>query len=405
MPSPFAITLEDIHAAHAAIASAVPPSPQHLSRTLSAITGAEVTVKFENLQFTASFKERGALNRLLALDDDARTRGVIAMSAGNHAQGVAYHAQRLGIPAVIVMPSSTPFVKIRQTEAFGARVVLAGETVLDCQPTTEEIRVKEGLTFIHPYDDPLVMAGQGTVAIEMLEESPDLEILMAPIGGGGLLSGMAIAAKGLRPDIRLYGVEASRYPSAHNRLKGLGPVRGGPTVAEGIAVKEPGTLTLPVIEALVDDILLVDEPVIEDAINLYATIEKTVAEGAGAAPLAALLAHKAVFAGRKVGIVLCGGNIDARIMASVMMRSLVREGRMASLAIEVNDVPGQLARVAGIIGAQGGNIVEVQHQRLMADMSVKSADLDVTVETRDHAHLTRIIEALTEAGFPARRKS
>ncbi|MCF8480549.1 MAG: threonine ammonia-lyase [Rhodospirillum sp.] len=394
-------TLADVQAAARVIGSAIQRTPTHLSRTLSALTGARVHVKFENHQFTASFKERGALNRLNALSDAQRIRGVIAMSAGNHAQGVAYHAKGMAVPAVIVMPEDTPFVKVQHTRAHGARVVLEGETVAESRQAAERIAEAEGLTLIHPYDDPLVIAGQGTVALEMLEDAPDLEILVAPVGGGGLLAGMAIAAKGMKPDIELIGVQSSQYPAAYNALRGLPRPTGAVTVAEGIAVKEPGSRTLPLLRRLVSDILLVDEPAIEAAINLYFTVEKTVAEGAGATPLAALLAEPERFKGRSVGLVLTGGNIDPRIMASVIMRGLVREGRIAHLSIQVNDRPGQLAKVATVIGEAGGNIVEVRHERLTADISVKSTDLRVILEARDHVHLTEILEALNRAGLPA----
>jgi threonine dehydratase len=396
-------TLDDVRAAARVIAGGVERTSTQLSRTLSALTGATVYVKFENHQFTASFKERGALNRLTALDDDQRRRGVIAMSAGNHAQGVAHHAKGLSIPAVIVMPEDTPFVKVRHTRDHGAEVVLEGETVAESRLAAERIAQERGLTLIHPYDDPLVIAGQGTVALEMLEDAPNLDVLVAPVGGGGLLGGMAVAAKGLRPDIELFGVQSTQFPAAHNALRGLERPTGGVTVAEGIAVKEPGSRTLPLLRDLVTDILLVDEPAIETAINLYFTVEKTVSEGAGATPLAALLANPERFRGRTVGLVLTGGNIDPRTMASVIMRGLAREGRLANLSIRIGDRPGQLARVATVIGEAGGNIVEVRHERLAADISVKATDLRVTLETRDHAHLEVIMDRLGAAGLPAQR--
>ncbi|ABC23674.1 threonine dehydratase [Rhodospirillum rubrum F11] len=400
-----AVTLADVEAAARLIAHAVPHTPLLPSRTLSRLTGAEVFIKFENHQFTASFKERGALNRLSALSETERARGVIAMSAGNHAQGVAYHAQRLGIPAVIVMPADTPFVKVKHTRDFGARVVLEGETVAESRLVAERIREEEGLTFVHPYNDPWVIAGQGTVALEMLADQPDLDILVAPIGGGGLLGGMAVAAKAVKPAIEMIGVQVGLYPSAYNALHGLPPCTGGATVAEGIAVKEPGDLTLPLLRALVSRIILVDETAVEEAISLYLSVEKTVAEGAGAASLAALLTEPQRFRGKKVGLVLSGGNIDPRIMASVIMRSLVREGRIAHLSIRIGDKPGQLARVATVIGETGGNIVEVRHERLTSDISVKSTDLRVILETRDHTHLAEILERLAAAGFPANERS
>lgn len=387
----------------------------HRSATLSQLTGAEVYLKFENLQFTASFKERGALNRLLTLDPDQAARGVIAMSAGNHAQGVARHAGLLGIPSVIVMPEGTPFVKVAHTRAHGARVVLAGETVAEARPVAEEIMHREGLTFVHPYDDPLIMAGQGTIALEMLEDQPDLNCLIAPIGGGGLLSGIALAAKALKPTIDLVGVQTALYPAMLKAIEadrqglpipdatGLA-IRGGATIAEGIAVKEPGRLTLPVIRDLVSKIILVDEVSLESAINLLITVEKTVAEGAGAAGLAALLSEPEQFRGKSVGLVLCGGNIDPRLLANVLMRALVRQGQVVAYAISVGDAPGQLSKVAALIAETGANVIDIQHQRLLSDLSIKATDLDVTLEVRDSDHAAEIETKLETAGFRARRR-
>lgn len=397
------VTIDHIRAAQARLDGAIERTPFTDSRTLSEITGAEVFVKFENLQFTASFKERGALNKLLDLDAAARRAGVIAISAGNHAQGVAYHAQRLGIPATIVMPANTPFVKVSHTEAFGARVVLTGETIAECRPEADRIAAAEGLTLIHPFDDPAIIAGQGTVALEMLETIGDLDILVVPVGGGGLIGGVATAAKALRPEVEIVGVEAAAYASMADALAGRQGRYSGETVAEGIAVKTPGALTLKIARALVAEVLLVGEADLEAAINLYFTVEKTVAEGAGAASLAALLAHPERFRDRRVGLILSGGNIDSHLMATVIMRGLVRDGRIARIRVVAADVPGQLARVAQVIADAGGNIVEVDHQRLLADVALKSADIDIMLEARDAHHLDRIIGDLEVAGYGVRR--
>jgi threonine dehydratase len=366
---------------------------------LSDITGADVWLKFENLQFTASFKERGALNRLSALTAEERGRGVIAMSAGNHAQGVAYHAKRLGIPATIVMPQGTPLVKIENTRGHGAEVIIEGPTLEDSAAFARGHGDARGLTFIHPYDDALVMAGQGTIALEMLSAVPDLDTLVIPIGGGGLISGMAVAAKALKPDIRVIGVQAELYPSMYNRIKGTDLPMRGDTLAEGIAVKKPGELTSQVVARYVDDIVLVPENMIERAVALLISIEKTVVEGAGAAGLAALLAHRTMFQGAKVGLVLCGGNIDIRLLASVLTRELAREGRLSQLTIDLVDRPGQLAKVASVLGEAGANIVEVSHQRTFSDLPAKGTLLEVVIETRDRIHLQEVIGKLTDAGF------
>jgi threonine dehydratase len=397
------VTIEDVRAAADAIAGAVVTTPFLASRTLSEITGAEVWIKFENLQFTGSFKDRGALYKLLGLTDEEKRRGVIAMSAGNHAQGVAYHAQRLGIPATIVMPESTPFVKVSHTERFGARVVLHGEGLAEAGAHADELAAREGLSFVHPYDDDRIIAGQGTIALEMLAACPDLEVLVAPVGGGGLIGGNAVAAKALKPDIEIVGVEAALYPGLSNALAGRPAPVGGQTIAEGIAVKHVGGRNLDLARELVDAALVVGEADLERAVNLYLGIEKTLAEGAGAASLAALLAHPERFAGRRTGLILSGGNIDPRLLASVIMRGLVREGRLVSLRIEISDSPGNLAQVAKLIGDSGANIVEVYHQRLFSDVPVKRADIDVVVETRDAGHVAKLIGALTEAGFPVRQ--
>lgn len=369
------------------------------SRTLGEILACRVYLKFENLQFTAAFKERGALNRLLALDDNERRRGVIAMSAGNHAQGVAYHAKRLGIPAVIVMPIGTPMVKIENTRRHGATVIVHGATLEDSAAFARDYCVRETLTFIHPYDDPLVIAGQGTIGLEMLSAVPELDTLVVPIGGGGLISGMAVAAKGLKPDIRIIGVQANLYPSMYNLIKRQALPMRGDTLAEGIAVKAPGRITRAIVEQLVDDIVLVTEDKLERAVSLLIGIEKTVVEGAGAAGLAAMLAHPEMFRGRTVGLVLCGGNIDTRLLASVLTRELAREGRLSQLAIDLVDRPGQLAAVATLLGKAGANIVEVSHQQTFSALPAKATLLEVVIETRDREHLDETVAMLRAAGF------
>ena len=369
------------------------------SRTLSEMLGCKVWQKFENLQFTASFKERGALNRLVALTPEERRRGVIAMSAGNHAQGVAYHARRLGIPATIVMPVGTPMVKIENTRRHGADVKVEGATLEDAARFARDWGETHGLVFIHPYDDPRVIAGQGTIALEMLAAVPDLDTLVVPIGGGGLISGMAIAARHIKPSIRIVGVQAALYPSMYNATKGAALPMRGDTLAEGIAVKAPGRITTAIVREFVDDIVLVSEEHLEQAVSLLINIEKTVVEGAGAAGLAALIAHPNLFAGRTVGLVLCGGNIDTRLLASVLNRELAREGRLSQLAIDLVDRPGQLARVANLIGEAGANIVEVYHQRVFSDLPAKGALLEVVIETRDRAHLNDTVARLRAAGL------
>lgn len=397
-----AVTIDDIRRAADAIKGAVERTPCQHSRTLSKLTGADVRLKFENLQFTASFKDRGALNKLLSLTPAERKAGVIALSAGNHAQGVAYHAARLGIPATIVMPETAPFVKVKHTKEYGARVVQSGMTLADCEQVTNEIAAKEGLVFVHPYDDDKIIAGQGTVALEMLEDFPDLDTIVVPIGGGGLISGIAIAAKALKPSIRIVGVETELYPSMHNAVKGGTPVTGGQSIAEGIAVKNVGQRNRAYCERLVDELLLVSEESIERAIALLLSIEKTVVEGAGAAGFGALLQHGARFTGRKVGLVLCGGNIDSRLLANVIMRELQREGRILTIAVEIEDRPGILARVATLVGEAGGNIIEVAHDRMLTDMPAKGAELRISMETRDPAHAQTICQAVRNAGFTVR---
>jgi threonine dehydratase len=396
------VTIEDVRRAAAAIAGEVMRTPLVPAPALSAATGAEVSLKLETLHPTGSFKERGALNKLKSLDAAQRAAGVIAMSAGNHAQGVAYHAHRLGIPATIVMPEGTPFTKIERTEAHGARVVLRGTGLGEARAAAEEIAAAEGLLLIHPYDDPLIIAGQGTIGLELIEDRPDLDAVVVPIGGGGVIAGTAVAAKALKPAIEVTGVECALYPSMHHAIRGLAAAKGGQTIAEGIAVKEPGKLTRAIIEALVADIVLVDEARLENAIDMLVLQQKLVVEGAGAAPLAALLAEPQRWHGRRVALVLCGGNIDARLLASILMRGLVRAGRMVRLRVEISDQPGLLARVATVIGQKGGNIVEVYHQRLFQDVPVKHAELDVVVETRNPAHVGEILRALDAAGFTTR---
>ncbi len=395
VPAP---TIEDIRAAASRIRGAVERTPFLHSRTLSKLAGAQIFIKFENLQFTASFKERGALNKLLTLSEAERRRGVIAMSAGNHAQGVAYHAARLGMRAVIVMPKGTPNVKIKATQVHGAEVVLEGDSLGDAARHAYALAERESLTFVHPYDDPLIIAGQGTIALEMLEDIPDLDCLVVPIGGGGLISGMATAARALKPGIRVYGVESQTYCAMHQRLRGLPVEVGGDTIAEGLAVRDVGELTLEIVRRLVDEVLLVGEETIERAIVALIEIEKTVAEGAGAAGLAAVLEHPARYSGQRVGIPLCGGNIDSRVLSAVLMRGLVRDGRLVRLRVSMPDVSGSLAKVAGLIGEAGGNIVEVQHQRLFGTASVRTPQVEFVIETRDREHTQALVADLRARG-------
>src|SRR5437764_10334980 len=397
------ITLADIEAARRTIAGAVLRTPMLAAPRLSALAGATVFVKYENMQVTNSFKERGALNKLASLDAAERARGVIAMSAGNHAQAVAYHAARLGIPATIVMPVTTPFVKVEATQAYGAEIVLDGESLTEAQARAEASARERGLTFVHPYDDPLVVAGQGTIALEMLEEAPELDMLVIPIGGGGLIAGNAVAARAKKPTIEIIGAEAALYPSFWNALNGEHRPVGGPTLAEGIAVKNVGALTLPIVRALVSDILLVEEAQLERAVNAFLTLQKTMAEGAGAAGLAALLANPDRFKGRKVGLILCGGNIDPRILASIMVRELERGNQIVSFRLTIPDRPGVLGVIATRLGRLGANILEVDHRRLFLDVPAKGAKLDVTVETRDASHADEIAGALSGDGYRPQR--
>ena len=393
------VTLADIEAARRTIAGQVFRTPMLPAPRLSALTGATVHVKYENLQVTNSFKERGALNKLASLDAKERAQGVIAMSAGNHAQAVAYHAARLAIPATIVMPVTTPIVKIEATQAHGAVVVLDGETLAEAQTRAEAIARERALTWVHPYDDVRVIAGQGTIALEMLEDAPDLDTLVIPIGGGGLIAGNAVAARAVKPSIEIVGAEAQMYPAFWNALTGEARPSGGPTLAEGIAVRNAGQLALPIVRELVSEIVLVDEESIERAVNAYLTLQKTMAEGAGAVGLAAMLLKPERFRSRKVGLILCGGNIDPRILSTVMVRELERECRIASFRLAIPDRPGVLGQVATLLGELGANILEVDHRRLFLDVPAKGAKLDVTIEARGRAHGDEIFARLQREGY------
>ena len=396
------LSIDDIRAASERLKGHIERTPCRHSRTLSEITGAEVWVKFENLQFTAAYKERGALNTLLQLSDNERGRGVIAASAGNHSQGLAYHAARLGIPVTIVMPRSTPFVKVQQTRAHGANVVLEGDNYDASSEVAMKLQVERDLAFIHPFNDLQVMAGQGTVALEMFEDVPDLESLPIPIGGGGLIAGCATVAKSLNPKVEVIGVEPAMYPSFTAKMRGVIGTSGGATIAEGIAVKQVGELSYAISRPLIDEVLLIEEPHFERAVALYCNVEKTVVEGAGAASLAALLAYPSKFKGKKVGLIVTGGNIDTRLLASVLTRELVRDQRLVSLRIIGDDRPGLLATVSAVIGQMGANIVEVAHNRLALDVPAKGAEFDIMIETRDAQHTQEIMEALRECGYPPR---
>jgi threonine dehydratase len=398
-----AVSIAEIKDAAGAIAGQVKRTPSVDAPRLAELVGAErVVLKLESQQFTGSFKDRGALVKLLSLTPEERKSGVVAMSAGNHAQGVAYHAARLGIPATIVMPVGTPFTKIERTRHLNARVVVEGDGFDTAGAFARELAARESLVFVHPYDDEKIMAGQGTVGLEMLADDPDIDCLVVPIGGGGLIAGIATAAKALKPAIEILGVEAKLYPSMYNAVRGLESASGGSTIAEGIAVKRPGALTKPIVEALVSDILLVGEDTLERAVMQLIEVQKLVAEGAGAAGLAAMLAYGERFAGKRVGTVICGGNIDARMLAHILMRGLVRDGRMVRLRIEITDQPGALARLAGVIGKAGGNIIEIYHQRMFHDVPVKKADIDAVVETRNAEHVREIVQGLNAIGFPTR---
>ncbi len=393
------LTIDDVRAAAARIEGAVVRTAMDYSRTLSEITGAEIWLKFENLQFTAAFKERGALNAMLLLGGEKANRGVIAASAGNHAQGLSYHGRRLGIPVTIVMPRTTPTVKVMQTEAVGGTVVLEGETYDEAYTHARQLEGELGLTFVHPFDDPHVAAGQGTVALEMLEQVPELDMLVIPIGGGGLASGMATAARAIKPDIGLIGVEAELFPSMYNRLRHNDLPCGGDTLAEGIAVKEPGPFTSQVLRKLLDDIVLVSEAALETAVSLLLQIEKTVAEGAGAAGLAAVLAHPARFKGRKIGIPITGGNIDTRLLANVLLRDLARSGRLARLRLTLQDRPGALFKVMREFDRHQVNIIEIYHQRIFTHLPAKGLITDIECEARDKDQLDALVAALREKGY------
>jgi len=398
------VTVDDIRAAAEVIAGQVVRTPAVPAPRLAEATGAKsVVLKLENLQYTGSFKDRGAFNKLKSLTPAEARNGVIAMSAGNHAQGVACFAQRLGIPAVIVMPQGTPFTKVERTRSFGARVIIEGDTIDAAAVFARDLAKRENLTFVHPYDDARIVAGQGTIGLELMADFPDLEIIVVPIGGGGIMAGTATAAKALKPAIEMIGVEAALYPSMHHAIRNLTPVFGAQTIAEGIAVKSPGALSKAIIEKLVSDILLVEEEPLERAVQMLAEVQKIVAEGAAAAGLAAMLAHPQRFAGKRVGLVICGGNIDARMLGQVLLRGLVRDGRVVTLRIEISDSPGVLGRLARAIGESGGNIIEIYHQRLFTDLPVKRADVDAVVETRNADHVNDIVASLTAAGFTVRQ--
>ena len=397
-----AVTLADIEAAAEVLDGHVVRTPCLRSARLSEVLGAEVALKLETLQHSSSFKDRGALVKLASLSPEERARGVIAMSAGNHAQGVAYHATRLGIPATIVMPRLTPFVKVEKTSQFGARVVLEGDSVDEAADYARRLAAERDLTFIHPYDDPAIIAGQGTIGLEMLADVPELDVLVVPIGGGGLISGVATAAKAKKPEIEILGVQAAACPSMYRKRAGLPEAPLRPTIAEGIAVKRPGRLTLPIVKALVGDILLVEEDTIEEAILTLLEVEKLVVEGAGAAGLAALTTYRERFTGRNVGLILCGGNIDLRLLSVVILRGLVHSKRLISIQVGMPDAPGNLARAAALIGEAGGNILEVQHQRAFSLLTAKSTGVTFIIETRNAAHANEVITTLRAAGFDVR---
>ena len=397
-----AVSIDDVRAAAAVLNGEVQRTPCIPSQAISELAGAEVVLKLENLQHTGSFKARGALVRLAALEEGERRAGVVAASAGNHAQGVAYHARRLGVPATIVMPKETPYTKVGRTESLGARVLLKGESVAQSHDHALALANTDGLRFIHPYDDERIIAGQGTIGLEMLADHPDLEAVIVPVGGGGLIAGIAVAVKALKPEIEVFGAEAALYPCMYRMLRDEEPGGGGRTVADGIAIEKPGRLTGAMVKDLAKDIFLADEASLEQAVLTYLEVQRIVAEGAGAAPLAALMGNRDRFAGRKVGLVVSGGNIDSRLLASILMRGLVRQGRLVCLRIELSDAPGVLAKVAAMIGDSGGNIVEIYHQRLFQDIPVKLADVDVVVETLDAGHARKLIAKLSRAGFHTR---
>ena len=397
------VTFASITAAAEKLRGQIVRTPTFAAPALSALTGADIFVKYENMQATGSFKDRGAYIKLAALSAAERRRGVIAMSAGNHAQAVAYHARRLGIPATIVMPVTTPHVKVAKTRAHGAEVVLHGETLADSQTRVEALIAERNLVLVHPYDDADVIAGQGTIALEMLADTSGLDALLVPVGGGGMIAGMALVAKTINPKIEVIGVEAALYPSFWNALgRGALPI-GGPTLAEGIAVKNVGKLTLEIVRVHVDDLILVDESALERAVNAFATLQRVMAEGAGAAGLAAILTEPRRFAGRRVGVVLCGGNIDARLLASIMVREQEREGRITHLRITAQDRPGLLGLISTELGALGANILEVSHRRMMLDVPAKGITIDVSIETRGQEHADAVLAALAAKGLTPRR--
>ena len=397
------LTIDDIRAAAGRLRGEIVDTPCLASRTLSALTGCHVYLKFENLQFTASFKERGALNKMAQLQSPERRAGVLAVSAGNHAQGVAYHAQRMDIPATIVMPRFATGVKVERTRGFGATVVLHGDTFDDARAHGLALAQAQGLTLVHPFDDLAVMAGQGTVGLEMLVQQPQIDTLVVAVGGGGLIGGVATAARALRPDVQVIGVQTERFPAAWNAKHGGDLPSAQATIADGIAVKTPGALALPLITELVSDVVLVGEDDIEQAILMLLEIEKTVVEGAGGAGLAALIKHAGRFAGRHVGLILCGGNIEPLVLAEIIERGMVRSGRLARLRFDVRDVPGALADVAVLLGQLGANIDEVQHQRAFTSLSVERAQLDVVVQTRGARHVDEIVQAMRAQGYPVTR--
>jgi threonine dehydratase len=397
------LTLEHVRAAHARIRDSIVATPTLHSQTLSKLTGANIYLKFENHQFTAAYKERGALNAILLLTEEQRSKGVIAASAGNHAQGLSYHGTRLGIPVTIVMPVPTPTVKVMQTESVGGKVVLHGETFDDAYKHACLLEAEQGLTFVHPFDDPDVAAGQGTVALEVLESIPSLDMLVVPIGGGGLLSGMGTAARALKPDIGLIGVQAELYPSMYALLNNMQMPCEGDTLAEGIAVKIPGSFTSEVIRGLVDEIVLVSEADLETAVSLLLQIEKTVVEGAGAAGLAAVMAHPEKFKGKNVGIVLCGGNIDTRLLANVLLRDLARSGRLARLRLTLQDRPGALFKVMRLFNEHNVNIIEIYHQRIFTTLPAKGLITDIECEARDAEQLQGLVDGLDAAGYKVER--
>jgi threonine dehydratase len=399
--NPAMIELADIRAAAARLQGQVLDTPCVESRTISQIAGAQVFLKFENLQFTASFKERGACNKLAQLSDEERSRGVIAMSAGNHAQGVAYHAHRLGLRAVIVMPRFTPGVKVERTRSFGAEIVLHGDTLDESRSHALTLAAREQLTFVHPYDDEAIVAGQGTVGIEMLDAVPELDTLVVAVGGGGLIAGIAVAAKALKPGIEVIGVQTLRFPNMYNAIKHQSLPQGGSTIAEGIAVGTPGRFPQAIIEKYVDDLVLVDEGDIEQAIVMLLEIEKTLVEGAGAAGLAALLKYPERFQGKKVGLVLGGGNIDPLLLAAIIERGMVRAGRLARIRVSARDVPGSLARITGIVSEAGANIDEVHHQRAFTMLAAQNVEIELVIQTRGREHIQGVLDALHEGGFVA----